>query len=211
VSKIYLISPSKINKNDFLPRLSRVLRTSLVPIFQLRIKEYPYSEIKIIAKEVKKICDDNNCVFIVNDYYDIARDVGANGVHIGLEDNSLQNIAKYFDKNFIVGVSCYDSKQLALQAQENNASYVSFGAFYETKTKKSKGKPSIDLIRWAKENLNIPNVAIGGINNINCENLVKAKADYIAVISYVWNAIDNEENAIKSLNKACVFNGTATN
>lgn len=211
MSKIYLISPPKINKNDFLPRLSRVLRTSLVPIFQLRIKEYPYSEIKIIAKEVKKICDDNNCSFIVNDYYDIACDIEANGVHIGLEDNSLENIAKYSDKNFIVGVSCYDSKQLALQAQSNHASYISFGAFYETKTKKSKGKPNLDLIRWAKENLNIPNVAIGGINNINCENLVKAGADYVAIISYIWNAIDDEENAIKSLNKACISNNTAAN
>lgn len=201
MSKIYLISPPKINKNDFLPRLARVLKTSLVPIFQLRIKDHPYSEIKIIAKEVKKICDDNNCSFIVNDYYDIARDVQANGVHIGLEDNSLKNIAKYFDKNFIVGVSCYDSKQLALQAQENHASYVSFGAFYATKTKKSKGRPDLDLIRWAKENLNIPNVAIGGINNINCENLVKAKADYLAVISYIWDAIDDEENALKLLHK----------
>lgn len=205
MTKVYLISPPKIDLDSFKTKLEEALKTNLVPVFQLRLKDYPQSEIKKIAKELKKICDDNNCLFLINDYYEIALEVEASGVHVGVEDGLIKNIykkTKAINPNFIIGASCYDSKHLAMEAGEQGADYLSFGAFFESKTKKSRGKPTTEILKWCSEIINLPIVAIGGINDENCASLVKSEADFLAVISYIWDNPKGVSQALKKLDLA---------
>jgi thiamine-phosphate pyrophosphorylase len=198
MTKIYLISPPKIdNLQEFYQTLGDILQTKLVPVFQLRLKNYNENEVEEIALKTKEICDKNNCLFIINDFVDLALKIKAQGVHVGADDGNIKEIREKSPKNFVIGASCYDSKDLAVKADEDGADYVSFGAFFETKTKKSKGKPQPELITWCSELMSLPIVTIGGINDDNCKILQKSGADFIAVISYVWNY---EGGAVKAIN-----------
>ena len=106
-------------------------------------------------------------------------------------------------QNFLIGASCYDSKHLAMEAGEQGADYLSFGAFFESKTKKSRGNPSLEILEWSNEILNLPTVAIGGITADNCAPLVKSGADFLSVISYVWDHPEGEEAALIKLSQVC--------
>jgi thiamine-phosphate pyrophosphorylase len=201
MTQIYLISPPQIELKDFSIKLEKALKTLLVPAFQLRLKNYSPSEVKKISQEIKKICENNNCLFLLNDFYEIALEVGASGVHVGIDDKKISQIRQNSPKNFIIGASCYDSKHLAMEAGEQGADYISFGAFFETKTKISPGKPSLEILNWASEILNLPIVAIGGINDKNCGELIKNGADFLAIISYVWQHPQGVEVALKNIDK----------
>ncbi len=201
MAQIYLISPPQIELKDFSLKLEKALKTGLVPSFQLRLKNYSQSEVKKISQEIKKICDNNNCLFLLNDFYEIALEVCASGVHVGIDDKKISQIRQNSPKNFVIGASCYDSKHLAMEAGEQGADYISFGAFFATQTKISRGKPSVEILNWASEILNLPIVAIGGINDKNCAELVKNGADFLAVISYVWQHPLGVEMAIKNLHQ----------
>lgn len=199
MAQIYLISPPQIELKDFSLKLEKALKTGLVPSFQLRLKNYSSPEVKKISQEIKKICDNNNCLFLLNDFYEIALEVGASGVHVGIDDKKISQIRQNSPKNFVIGASCYDSKHLAMEAGEQGADYISFGAFFETQTKISRGKPTFEILNWASEILNLPIVAIGGINDKNCSELIKNGADFLAVISYVWQHPLGVDIAIKNL------------
>ena len=203
MSQIYLISPPKIELLNFSKRLEKALKTNSVPVFQLRLKEYSNSELIQIAKEIKKICDNNNCLFLLNDSLEIALNIGANGVHLGAEDGSILSARKNSPKNFLIGASCYDSRHLAMEAGEQGADYLSFGAFFESKTKKSRGNPSLEILEWSNEILNLPTVAIGGITADNCAPLVKSDVDFLSVISFVWDHPEGEEVALMKLSQVC--------
>lgn len=202
MTQIYLISPPQLNLESFSQELLKVVKTNKIPIFQLRLKNYHNSEIKKIAQELKKICDDHNVLFFINDDLQLAVEIDASGVHLGIDDINYSQQISLIKKNhqkLIVGVSCYDSKKLALEAKEQGADQISFGAFFASPTKISRGSPKIDLIDWAKENLNLPIIGIGGINQQNYQILVDRKIDYLALISYVWNHPISPVEAIKKL------------
>jgi thiamine-phosphate pyrophosphorylase len=203
MAKIYLISPPKIDENHFYSNLDQALKTGLVPVFQLRLKDYPKSQIFKIAKEIKKICSENNCLFVINDFIDIALEVSAGGVHVGIDDEKIAKIRQMTPKNFVIGASCYDSRHYAMKAGEAGADYISFGAFFPTTTKIAKAQPSPEILTWADEMLNLPIVAIGGINDQNASKLVSHGADFLAVISYVWNHPEGIETALKKLSAVC--------
>jgi thiamine-phosphate pyrophosphorylase len=207
MTKIYLISPPKIDLKSFSKNLESALKTSLVPVFQLRLKDYPKQEIKAIAQELKKICHANNCLFLLNDFYEMALEIEADGVHLGSEDGSIKiarqkSLQSNPNKNFIIGASCYDSKHLAMTAGEQGADYISFGTFFPSNTKNSQGKPTTEIIEWANEILNLPITAIGGITDKNSHSLIKAGADFLAVISYVWDNSLGVEKALEDLDVA---------
>lgn len=205
MTKIYLISPPEINLKEFSKRLDNALATGLVPVFQLRLKNYLSQEIVAIAKELKKICHESNCLFILNDFCDLALEIGADGTHLGTSDGKIKLARKKADelaKGFIIGASCYDSKDLAMIAGEDGADYLSFGTFFPSKTKNSQGKPKSEILTWCDQLINLPTVAIGGINDQNCHDIVKAGADFIAVISYVWQHEEGEAKAIQKLSAA---------
>lgn len=205
MSKIYLISPPRIDLKQFSQSLKVALNTGLVPVFQLRLKEYENAEIIKIARELKNICHDFNSMFILNDSYKMALEIGADGVHLGDEDGIILEAKKSAPQNFIIGASCYDSRHLAAEASEQGADYISFGAFFASQTKNSKGKPTTEILEWGREILDLPIVAIGGITDKNCAPLIKSGADFLAIISYVWQhpqgiqvALQNIDEVIKS-------------
>ena len=184
---IYLISPQKINQHKFYKDLSNVLKTNKVKYFQLRLKKISISNLLKISKKIKKIVQKNNVKFIINDKPIVAKIVGADGCHIGQKDMDFASARKILGKKRIIGVTCHNSKKLALKANRQGADYVAFGSFFKSFTKKTTYKANLQLLRWAKKKINMPTVAIGGINSSNYKKILSSGADFIACSSYVWN------------------------
>jgi thiamine-phosphate pyrophosphorylase len=182
---LYLISPNKIYKY-FFKDLKSVLDTKKIAFFQLRLKkENQINKLKI-AKKIQKICMDFKVKFIINDDPNLAKQVNADGCHLGQNDMSIIDARRILKKK-IIGVTCHNSINLAKIANKNNADYIAFGAFNKTKTKKVKYKADIKLIKKFKKTSRITVVAIGGINNLNYKKLLLNKADFLAISGYVWN------------------------
>ena len=182
---VYLISPGKINKK-FYNSLDAVLSQGNVKFFQLRLKKIKANRFLKIAKKIKKITSRHKVKFIVNDNFNLAIKVKADGCHMGQLDGSIK-IAKKKLKNKILGVTCHNSKILANNAIKNKVSYLAFGSFFKSKLKPNARKANLDILKWAKKNIKKPIVAIGGINNINYKKLIKSGAKYIAISSFIWD------------------------
>lgn len=138
--------------------------------------------------------------FIVNDRPDLARRLGADGVHVGQEDTPYAEARSIVGPNAIVGVTCHNSRHLAIEATEAGADYVAFGAFFPTSTKEAKAQADIGLLTWWQEMMNAPCVAIGGITTDNARALVDAGADFLAVSSGVWNHAEGPAKAVRRFN-----------
>ena len=148
---IYLISPQKINQPKFYKDLSNVLKTNKVKYFQLRLKKISISNLLKISKKIKKIVKKNNVKFIINDKPIVAKIVDADGCHIGQKDMDFVNARKILGKKRIIGVTCHNSKKLALKANRQGADYVAFGSFFKTSTKKTAFKANLEILRWTKK------------------------------------------------------------
>ena len=196
---IYLISPQKIRGAKFYKELDNVLKTNKVKYFQLRLKKTSISNLLKISKKIKKIVKKNKVKFLINDKPLIAKIVGADGCHIGQKDMDFINSRKIIGKNKIIGVTCHNSKQLALKAKKHGANYVAFGAFFKSSTKKTAFKANLALLRWAKKKINMPTVAIGGINSSNYKKILLNRADFIACSSYIWN--NKKLDPVSAINK----------
>jgi len=184
---IYLISPQKIRGVKFYKELNQVLKTNKVKYFQLRLKNTPTHNLLKISRKIKKIIRKNNVKFIINDKPFVAKMVGADGCHIGQKDVDFMSSRKILGKNKIIGVTCHNSKKLALKAKKYGANYVAFGSFFKSQTKKTAFKANLAILRWAKKKINMPTVAIGGINSSNYKKILSEGANFIACSSYVWN------------------------
>ena len=184
---IYLISPQKIKGVNFYRELNKILKTNKVKYFQLRLKIIPKAKLIKISKKVKKIVKKNNVKFLINDNPTVAKIVNADGCHIGQKDMDLINARKILGKNKIIGVTCHNSKKLALEAKKYGANYVAFGSFFKSSTKKTASRANLEILRWAKKKINMPTVAIGGINNSNYKRVLSDGANLIACSNYVWN------------------------
>ena len=196
---IYLISPNKIENNSFFINLKLVLKSNKVSFFQLRLKTGTFDEKFIIAKKILKICKKNNVKFIINDDPHLALKVNADGCHLGQKDMSIIK-AKNILRNKIIGITCHNSIKLAKNAFKNGASYIGVGAFYKSNTKKITHKANLKTLKEIKNSVNLPVVAIGGINEKNYRNLLLNKADFLAISGYIWNNIKFKPlQAIKNL------------
>jgi len=184
---IYLISPQKIRGFKFYEELNNVLKSNKVKYFQLRLKKASLLNLKKIAKKIKKITKKNNVKFLINDKPFVAKMVGADGCHIGQRDMNYKKSRKILGKNKIIGITCHNSKKLALKAKEYRANYVAFGSFFTSSTKKTAFKANLEILRWARKKINMPIVAIGGINNSNYKKILSNGANFIACSSYVWD------------------------
>ena len=182
---IYLISPNKIT-HTFYSNLKLVLKTRKISFFQLRLKNHSQNKKMIIGKKIKKICKKNKVKFIINDDPLLALKLDADGCHLGQKDMNIIN-AKKILKNKIIGVTCHNSIKLAKSAYLNGASYIALGSFFNTKTKKIIHKANVQTLKKIKKSVNLPIVAIGGINEKNYKNLLLNKADLLAISSYIWN------------------------
>ena len=183
---IYLISPNKILNNSFYNTLNLVLKSKKVKFFQLRLKNETIKRKVIIAKKILKICKKNKVKFIINDNPHLAVKLNADGCHLGQNDMDIVDAKKILKKK-IIGVTCHNSVRLAKRAQIKGADYVALGAFYKTKTKKIIYKAKIKTLKKIKKSINLPIVAIGGINEKNYKKLLLNKADFLAISGYIWN------------------------
>ncbi len=182
---IYLISPNRIKK-DFFKDLESLLSTNKVSFFQMRLKKYSIKQKIFIGKKIKKLCNIKNVKFLINDDPWLAKELDADGCHLGQNDMKISEARKLVG-NKIIGVTCHNSIKLAKEAIKAKANYLAFGSFYSTKTKKIKYKASINILHAANELTNLPIVAIGGINSNNYENLLLNKANFLAISSFIWN------------------------
>jgi len=181
---IYLISPNKI-LNSFYNNLKLVLKTKKVSFFQLRLKNYSLKKKIIIGKKIKNICKKNKVKFIINDDPLLALKLNADGCHLGQKDMNI-NIAKKILGKKIVGITCHNSINLAKKAIKAKADYIAFGAFNQSKTKKTKHVASLKILNKVKKFTKTPIVAIGGINALNYKNLLLNNANFLAISGYIW-------------------------
>jgi len=184
---IYLISPQKIYGGKFYEDLNNILKTNKVKYFQLRLKRISTSKLIKISKKVKKITKKNKVKFLINDKPLIAKIIGADGCHIGQKDIDFTRARKILGKNKIIGLTCHNSKKFAIDAKKKGANYVAFGSFFKSPTKKTAFRANLEILRWAKKKINMPTVAIGGINNSNYKKILSSGANLIACSNYVWN------------------------
>tara|TARA_A100000164_G_scaffold147871_1_gene131270 strand:- start:136 stop:750 length:615 start_codon:yes stop_codon:yes gene_type:complete len=182
---IYLISPNKIY-NKFYKDLSVMLKTGKISFFQLRLKKYSLKNKILIGNIIKNICKKNKVKFLINDDPLLALRLGADGCHLGQKDMNIKKANKIIGKK-IIGITCHNSLSLAKKAIKGKASYLAFGAFYSSATKKTKHVANIKILNEIKKITNTPIVAIGGINSENYKNLLLNKANFLAISGYIWN------------------------
>jgi len=196
---VYLISPNKIINKSFYIILNQVFKSKKVKFFQLRLKKESNKNKTIIAKKILKICKKNKVKLIINDDPYLALRVNAHGCHLGQKDMNILD-AKKILKNKIIGVTCHNSIKLAKIASSGGANYIALGAFFKTRTKKVIYKANIKSLVKIKKLVNLPVVAIGGINEKNYKKLLLNKADFLAISSYIWNNKNfKPQQAIKNL------------
>lgn len=197
--QLYLISPLEVG-GLFPDRLARALGAGPVAAFQFRVKGLDEHAAARLAEPLLRICADREVAFIVNDSIGLAKRLGADGVHLGQDDGSVAEARERLGRGAQIGVTCHDSRHLAMEAGETGADYVAFGAFFPTETKAVKHHAEPDLLRWWQALFEVPCVAIGGITPANCAPLVEAGADFLAVSGAVWNG--DEAAAVRAFGKA---------
>jgi thiamine-phosphate pyrophosphorylase len=205
--RLYLVTPPAFDPDTFKRTLEAALGGGDVACLQLRLKDAGDDAVRAAARTLMPICHAHEVAFIVNDRPDLAAELAADGVHIGQADADYAAARAAMGSGGIVGITCHDSKHLAYEAAEQGADYVAFGAFFPTTTKPSQYKPDPELIRdWALS-MTVPCVAIGGITVENCRILVEAGADFLAVVTGVWNYPAGPGAAVAAFNE--VFERTA--
>ncbi len=193
--QLYLISPLDVG-GDFSARLEAALSGGPVAAFQFRVKDVDQNEAARLAQPLQVICDRHDVAFVINDDISLVKKLGADGVHLGQSDENLKNARAILGDQIQIGITCHDSRHLAMEAGEGGANYVAFGAFFSTETKKTHHRPEVDILQWWSKMMEIPCVAIGGITPDNCQPLVDAGADFLAVSGSIWNDPDGPGHAV---------------
>jgi thiamine-phosphate pyrophosphorylase len=197
--QLYLISPLEVG-GDFPARLEAALSAGPVAAFQYRVKHIDQHEAAALAEPLQAICARHDVAFIVNDSVALAKRLKADGVHLGQGDGNVREAREILGSEAQIGVTCHNSRHLAMEAAEAGADYVAFGAFYPTATKRVEHVADVDtLLKWSRVT-EIPCVAIGGITPDNAQPLIDAGADFLAVSSAVWNHPQGSPEAIKAFN-----------
>ncbi|WCT74825.1 thiamine phosphate synthase [Sphingomonas naphthae] len=194
--QLYLISPPAIDAG-FADRLAAALDAGPVAAFQLRLKGIDDHAIARLAEPVQRLCADHEVAFIINDSMGLAKRLGADGVHLGQDDGDPRDARALLGPTAQIGVTCHDSRHLAMEAGEAGADYVAFGAFYPTATKDARHRAEPSILGWWTTLFEPPCVAIGGITPDNAAPLVAAGADFLAVSGAVWNGPGGEAAVVK--------------
>lgn len=199
--RLYLITPPRL---DDLAGFGHVLGQALdagdVAALQIRLKDVPDEVIAAAVDVILPIAHARGVAVILNDRPDLAAKLGCDGVHIGQEDGSYAEARRLVGKDRMVGVTCHDSRHLAMEAAEAGADYVAFGAFFPTATKTPKTQADPEILTIWQETMQVPCVAIGGITVENARGLAAAGADFLAVSAGVWSYGDGPAAAVKALN-----------
>lgn len=199
--RLYLITPPQIDAGSFADTLAAALDAGDVGCVQLRLKEIGDDDIRRAADILAPVTQSRDVAFIMNDRPDLAAETGCDGVHIGQEDAAYEDARALVGPDAIIGVTCKSSRHLSMDAAEKGADYVAFGAFYDSSTKQRTTEADPEILTWWSEMMTVPSVAIGGITVENCPPLVRAGADFMAVVSAVWNHADGPGAAVKAFNR----------
>jgi thiamine-phosphate pyrophosphorylase len=205
--RLYLVSPPKFVPNEFAPLLEQALGAGDVGAFQLRLKDVSDAEIIAATEKLLPITHAAKVAFILNDRVDLARQLGVDGVHLGQEDMKVDDARELLGDAMVIGASCHDSRHLAMEAGEQGADYVAFGAFFATQSKSPEklakyGVPTAELLQDWSTYTTVPSVAIGGMTPENCGPLVAAGADFVAAITAVWSHPKGPAEAVREFNAA---------
>ena len=200
--RLYLITPELHDPTDFAVPLSQALDAGDVGCVQLRLKGQTQEEIIHAIDILRPIVQERDVAFLVNDYPELAAQTGCDGVHVGQDDAPYAEARRIVGDGAIVGVTCLNSRDLAMTAADQGADYVAFGAFYPTTTKASKGHPSPQILDDWSLFTTVPCVAIGGITPSNCAPMVRSGADFLAVVSAVWDHPTGPGEAVKAFHEA---------
>ncbi|MBC8269943.1 MAG: thiamine phosphate synthase [Rhodospirillaceae bacterium] len=200
-TQLYLITPPKLDLSSFPDILARTLDAGRVGCLQLRLKDTPEEDIVRTIDALKPIAQERGVAFLLNDDPTLAARTGCDGVHVGQQDASYEEAREAVGTGAIVGVTCHDSRHLAMEAAEQGADYVAFGAFFPTATKTPKAHPDPEILNWWSKDMTVPVVAIGGISVENCPPLISAGADFLAVVAGVWDYAEGPEQAVIAFNR----------
>ena len=203
MAEIYAISDDILMPENLALEYVREILECGVKFFQFRSKKAVKNE--KLASEILNLCEKFGAKFIVNDDVKFAKKIGANAVHLGKEDEGIKEAFEILGKDAYVGVSCYNDINLAINAAKNGASYVAFGSVFTSPTKPNAPKCGLEVVKEAKQILNLPVCVIGGINETNIGSLSHVKPDLIAVISAIYKDGNIKEN-IKNLQKIIEIN-----
>ncbi len=199
--QLYLITPPKLDLSRFPDTLSRTLDAGRVACLQLRMKEAPEDDVRRAIDVLRPIAQSRGIAFVLNDDPLLAAERGCDGVHIGQQDTPYAEARRIMGPNATIGVTCHDSRHLAMEAAEQGADYVAFGAFFPTSTKAAKAQPDPEILNWWSQDMTVPVVAIGGITVENCLPLISTGADFLAVVAGVWDYPEGPDEAVIAFNK----------
>jgi thiamine-phosphate pyrophosphorylase len=200
--QLYLITPPTFVPAGFAKDLAAALEAGPVACLQLRLKDVDDDAIRAAAAAIIPVAHSYGVPVLMNDRPDLAAETGCDGVHVGQSDSPYKAAREILGNDAMIGVTCHDSKHLAMTAAEAGADYVAFGAFFPTNTKEVSHHASPEVLSWWADIAVVPTVAIGGITAENCAPLVQAKADFLAVISAVWHHPEGPGGGVNSLHQA---------
>jgi len=198
--RLYLITPPVL-PGDFSDQLAAALDAGDVAAVQLRLKDVPDAEVVRAIERLRPVVQSRDVAFLINDRPELAKQHGCDGAHVGQTDMAAP-VARKILGDLMLGVTCHGSRHLAMQAGEDGADYVAFGAFFPTTTKAPPAMADIETLAWWAEFMEVPCVAIGGITEKNCGPLVRAGADFLAVVGAVWGHPDGPAAGVKALVRA---------
>ena len=199
--RLYLITPPKLDAAAFADTLAQTLDAGDVACLQLRLKDSDADSLRRTIDILRPVAQERDVAFILNDDPIIAAETGCDGVHVGQQDAPYAEARAAVGPDAVVGVTCHDSRHLAMEAAEAGADYVAFGAFFATGTKQPKARTEPEILNWWSEIMTVPCVAIGGITTGNARPLVEAGADFLAVVAGVWDHDRGPAAAVQAFNE----------
>jgi thiamine-phosphate pyrophosphorylase len=200
--RLYLITPPKLDPASFADQLAAALDAGDVAAVQLRLKDVDDDAWRRAIDALRPVAQSRNVAFLLNDRAELVRETGSDGAHVGQEDMPAREARALMGPDAMLGVTCKGSRDLAMQAGEDGADYVAFGAFFPSGTKDVTRFIDPDILHWWSELMELPCCAIGGITAANCAPLVQAGADFLAVVGAVWSFPDGPTAGVRTLNAA---------
>ncbi len=206
--QIYIITPPQLVPEEFVQHMERALDAGTVASFQLRLETDDMDAWRHATEVLMPVAAARDVAFIINDHVDIAKEMGADGAHVGIHDMQVKAARQLLGPDKILGATCMDSKHLAMTAAEQGANYVSFGPFFTSRSPyypKENYAPkymvSPNILTWWSTLMEIPCIAAGGIKPQNCAELVKAGADFICASTSIWEYPGGAAAAIKDFHR----------
>jgi len=202
--RLYLITPPALpDPARFAAEdLARALDAGDVAALQIRLKDAAEPDIRRATDLILPVAQSRGVAVIMNDRADLAVALGCDGAHLGQQDGDHAEARRILGPERTLGITCHASRHLAMEAGEMGADYVAFGAFFPTSTKEAKHRATPEILEWWSEMFELPSVAIGGITAANCAPLVRAGADFLAVVGAVWNHPDGPAAGVHAMNAA---------